>query len=134
MPIAVSFDSNSRIWMITIEGEVAPEEVVEALRGMYESPDYAPDSPRLYDARESAASISARDMQRLATLQLSRESTRNARSAIVTSRQASYGVARMYQTHAEDMPIEVELFQSIDDARAWLLDGRRDADEGSDEH
>ena len=44
------------------------------------------------------------------------------KAAFVFSSQSDYGIGRMYESYAktEDLPFDVAVFQSMDDAQAWL--------------
>ncbi len=48
-----------------------------------------------------------------------------ARWAAVTSKPASYGMIRMISAFAESVPMEVEVFQTFEEADAWLLSKER---------
>jgi hypothetical protein len=45
------------------------------------------------------------------------------RCAILTTRDASFGMARMAAILAEATPAEVRPFRALDQAEAWLLEG-----------
>ena len=50
------------------------------------------------------------------------ESRAGGKTAIVCSRGADYGLARLFQTYAElyEAPIDIKVFDSIDEAATWL--------------
>jgi len=88
---------------------------------MYQSADYRPDAPRLYDVRRVEDSIETRDLRSLAYRQDFIQAVDDARSAIVVARDVTFGIARMYQTWMDDQPVNVRIFHELDEARAWLV-------------
>jgi hypothetical protein len=50
------------------------------------------------------------------------ESRAGGKTAMICSRGAEFGLARLFQTYAElyEAPIDIKVFDSMDDATAWL--------------
>ena len=46
---------------------------------------------------------------------------RGARVAFVVSQAASFGMIRMFQILTEELPFELQVFYSLEEAEAWLL-------------
>jgi hypothetical protein len=122
MPADLSFDRDSGIWTLVLSGSLGAEEVAAAIREMYESPDYRPDAPRLYDARAFEDVFATRELRSLAYRPEFIQAVDDARSAIVVSRDVAFGMARMYQAWMDDQPVKVRVFHEIEEARAWLQD------------
>jgi len=121
MPSKVCLDPDTGIWTIELIGAVGPEEVAEAIGSIRREPTYRVDAPRLYDVREVEDSIDTSALRSLAHRKEFIGSVDGARSAIVVSRDITFGIARMYQTWMEGQPVEVRVFRDVDEARAWLV-------------
>lgn len=120
MPAKVSLDFETGIWTIELTGALDAKEVAEAVGSMVRSPDYQRSAPRLYDVREVEDSIETPDLRSLAHRPEFIDNVENARSAIVATRDLTFGIARMYQTWMDDQPVRVRVFRDVDEARAWL--------------
>ena len=121
MPAEVSLDRETGIWTIELSGSLDAEELAATIGQMYQSADYRPDAPRLYDVRRVEDSIETRDLRSLAYRQDFIQAVDDARSAIVVARDVTFGIARMYQTWMDDQPVNVRIFHELDEARAWLV-------------
>lgn len=122
MPIRTRFDRALGIVIHQMVGDLHPEEVLASQRKLYASSDHDPTMPVLWDARSAHAWVV--DFGGMsAMVERSRElwgSMRGGRTAIVVSSDADYGMGRMYQSLAENMPRKLEVFRDFDLAVAWL--------------
>lgn len=125
MPADVTLDPATGIWTLTLRGALEAAEVARAIGGMYASPDYRPEAPRMYDVREVEDTIRTHDLRALAHRKEFLTSVRQARSAIVVAKDVTFGIARMYQSWMEGQPVDVRIFHAVEEARAWL---RRETD------
>ena len=121
MPAAVAFDRGTGIWTIELQGVLAVAEVAAAVEGMYRSPDYRPDAPRLYDVRHVEGTFTTNELRSLAYRRDFIGAVNDARSAIVVARKVTFGIARMYQSWMDDQPVNVRVFERLEEARAWLV-------------
>jgi hypothetical protein len=78
----------------------------------------------IWDVREASFSnVTGDDLRKVViNARPLAESRAGGKTAIVCSRGADYGLARLFQTYAElyEAPIDIKVFDSMDDATAWL--------------
>ena len=69
-----------------------------------------------------ASSVTAADMEKIATLRARLVGERNFRSAMVVGPGAlKYGLGRMFESYATaETEIDVSIFQTVDEAMVWL--------------
>ncbi len=121
MPVAVTFDADSGIWVFELSGVVTPAEIRAAYDRMRRTPDFDPRAPRLWDARQTTSSqhYGSADLRHI-----SRETGSDVphRVAIVVARDVDFGLARMYEAFAEaDQQLaETFVFRDLGEALAWL--------------
>ncbi len=112
---------NDLTTVVTVAGKVDVEQVlgqiVSFLRG-------EPTQLVLWDSREgSLAGLLGADLQLIVERGTPlADSRKGGRTAIVCSKEVDYGVSRMFQTLAslQNIPIEAQVFRSIQEARKWL--------------
>jgi len=122
MPASVHRDPDTGIWIFRLSGVVEPKQVLEAYQEMRASPAFRPDSPRLWDARETEGgpAVAALDLVRMAR---SKGSEAPHRVAVLVQRDVDFGLSRIFQAHSEDarQQATVRVFRDRAAALAWLL-------------
>jgi hypothetical protein len=122
MPIETYYDGEHHLWTHRVRGAFGPQEVAAAQRRIYAAPDHDPDVAVLWDLTAAdAGPLSAADMRWM--VDLSRpfwQRMGRGKSAIVSPRDREYGMARMYQTLAQEAPRRLRVFRSAAEALAWL--------------
>lgn len=101
-----------------------PDENVRFLNRILADPEYQPDFGFLRD-RRGLAPLSVDEATKAAGLAEAVPALRGKRWAIVVDDLVNYGTSRMQQTIAEWHGLEVRIFNSIADARAWLTTGHQ---------
>ena len=46
----------------------------------------------------------------------------NYKAALVVSRDLEYGLSRMYQVAVADLPAEIGIFRSLEEAKKWVME------------
>ncbi len=81
---------------------------------------------RVVDLRDvTAFSVQYADVSDFAGLRRQERLPRRVRSAIIAGRPVTVGFANMYATILNHPDVDVRVFQSEDEARAWLAEERR---------
>ncbi len=103
-------------------GDLSISEIEEAFEARLQDPEYCAGMRVLWDCREShIANFSAAELTGLVKYNADHQESRGGgRSAIVVSRDADYGVGRMFQSYAEQLPWETMLFRDLNSAMRWL--------------
>lgn len=120
MPISYTIDPAARVATVAVTGEVAREAWTEAIRAMFADPAYAPGFGVLVDRRRAA--VPSADFVRHVVRFLSRyhREMAGARVAMLVGEAAGYGMARMLQILADQLPFELEVFTDPDEARRFV--------------
>lgn len=121
----------SGVFVLRIEGPFTVEAYGAALARSAQTPGFRPDSHTVWDLRQAdLADVQAEDLrQAVATHARHRARSEGARSAIVVTREVDYGVARMFQAFADDLPQEFRLFRNMDTALGWAATGFADPED-----
>ncbi len=127
MPIESSTDVSRSLTIFTGKGELSYEEVKDAIEAFYESDRT---DCVLWDLQTASTDrISPSQVKQIASLlkQYS-EYRKGVRTAIVSSQDMTFGLARMLVTMLEvkerNISLFMHVFRTIDEAYHWLLNGR----------
>ena len=96
---------------------------MNASAALHESPDYYPDSPRIWDARETdpGQAIRPEDLRAISNLPVAETTT--GRIAIVVRRDIDFGMSRMFQAYQDLKPGSIQVFRDYAEASAWVTGG-----------
>jgi hypothetical protein len=123
MAIVTHFDATSGLVTLKVDGEVDGPMIKEALQHVVDDPDFRRGADMLWDFTNARShDPTAGGVQDLAMFVVSLKEKRGAgyRVALVASRDLEYGIARMYQAYAEQIPATLKVFRSLEEARLWL--------------
>jgi hypothetical protein len=122
MPVTHEIDARNRIVRLALSGTLSTAEMIETLdraaRGVEGRPGF-----RVLSDHRAIETPATREQVEKVVAHLEREGSvfRGTRWGIVTIEPASYGMMRMLGVLAEKIPIEVRIFETTQDAEAWLL-------------
>lgn len=120
MKLEMHIDAAAGVRRHRVSGPLDTAAIADALRELRARPDYDPALPALWDLREAEFDVTAEEVRHLADVVagLGRPPTR---TALVVSRQAAYGLARMYDQIVQSRGSrEGGVFYSMEEAAAWL--------------
>ena len=128
MSIQQHLDGERNVMVFTVSGALGLEELRATLESVYAQPEYATRS--LFDMRDAApGGLSAPEMESLVGLIRSLRSDRApSRWAILAARDVHFGLARMFEAYASNLPVEIRVFRDPEEAVAWLEPGTRHDD------
>lgn len=108
---------------VTVAGSDTKEEFLERIQTVYEDPAWSPGLDILLDlSRLDSLPLSTRDVKELARLHSSyADRIGDGRLAVVAPARLVFGLARMWQAHAEHRSErEIRVFRERDAAVRWL--------------
>jgi len=108
-----------------IRGDLSVDEIVKAQQELYVGLGFDPAKPCLWDATHGnvAGAMTGSEMQQAASRGESLwGQMAGGRTAILVARDADFGMGRMYEQMAANMPRELGVFRDRDEALAWLLE------------
>ena len=123
MPLTKQIEQPQQLTIITGTGELSYDEVLNTIRSFYAE---SPTLNVLCDLRQASAErISSSQVNQIAELiQKLKRVRKGGRTAIVSSRDVTFGVARMLEALInipnDDFAYELRVFRKIKDANRWL--------------
>jgi hypothetical protein len=121
MPITVQTDESKDLTTFQATGVLTLEEQLAALRPFYEG---NPTKNVLFDLRAITGNrVSSSELEQIADLMARYKDKRpQGKTALLVSGKADYGLGRMVSIMAEtkEVPVQVQVFYSIDEAMEWL--------------
>jgi len=121
MPITYRIDPARRLVEATMSGATSAEEILAYEQRLFADPAYRPEYDTLTDMRERTTIPSAADLQEIVNRKAARmETLIGTHRAIVASRDAPFGMMRMFEamTGGDQSPFRV--FRTMEEARNWL--------------
>ena len=108
---------------LTATGSIEVRNLQEALREMTEAPEFRPGADIVWDFRKAESQdLSAERLRDLVTFVAGIQDVRGTgyKVAIVVARNVDFGLARMYEAFSDELPCELRVFMSLEDAQAWM--------------
>lgn len=122
MIINTFVDNKSSIMIHTVSGEITFEEIKSSYKTVLTHPDFQKDMHSIWDFRNADASkFNSQDVIRLARyFETQLKNRTDFKVAVIVSRDLEYGLSRMYQVAAADLPAKIEIFFRFEDAKTWI--------------
>ncbi len=121
--ITLSYEVQVHRRIVTFRGPIVDRDLLDAYESLLGDPKYDASMDDFIDLRDvTHMGVTSAGLHRLIAMFDERDSPGYpTRSAIVAPSDVLYGVSRMFQTmRGEDHPDELEVFRSLEEARAWL--------------
>ena len=116
-------ESPRRLW-IEFSGTLSDDEIRTFVSTVLGDPQFEPGLDVLSDHTRLAEAITMEQFYLLLSLFQARpQRLRGVRMAIVTRRDASFGMMRMLSAKVESIPMTVEVFRDLAAAEVWLQSG-----------
>jgi hypothetical protein len=121
MPITFSVSVTEKLIRTVAVGEITVEDIVEYVQQQMNHPDIRPGMHELVDMREATLELSYKKVQQLVgNIEPFNEKVGEARCALVSGKDISFGFARMYEMMAEQTGVETRAFRVMGPALEWL--------------
>jgi hypothetical protein len=122
MSVQIAIDERGGFMRVTLTGALGFEAYVESFEALVSHASYRPGVNALWDFREAPlAGLPTETLRRIIRFSAERrELRRGARVAIVVSSDADFGVARIFEAVAADLPIQFQVFRDIGEAEVWV--------------
>ena len=118
MPVSHLIDHDKMIILVTIEGVVSDEDIIEHQRKTRNDPALDPSFGQLADLSNiRKLEITAQGVQKFTSMEFSTEWSRR---AFVAPNDVSFGFARMFQMMRDSDQEQTEVFRSMEGAHQWL--------------
>jgi hypothetical protein len=121
MPLTYRIDTDAQMLLIVGEGAITQAERLEAVRQWLRDPDFRPGLNTLCDLSAVSSTPTMAELQEIVSLVDRHSSTIGSKKlAVVAPRPLTFGVARQFQTLADDGPLDVGVFKDRRAALGWL--------------
>jgi hypothetical protein len=116
------FQHEENLVVIAFDGEISPEEEVQAVLDVVGDSRMRPDSKILVDKTNAKMKVTPADVRpHVELIRRHLEKFGKPRVANVVSRDHDYGMTRMLElTSQDELPHEFSVFRDIDEACEWL--------------
>lgn len=133
MAIRTQVDAARRLVLAEIVGEFSLDDILGAIDASVADPAFRPGFDVLSDHVRTARPIAVDELRRMTEHLRSIPAMAGARWAVVVGQPASYGMMRMLSVLAERIPIEVAIFETLEEAEHWLRGPprREESEEGA---
>ena len=121
MPISIAIDEKNDLIIRTIKGLVSTQELIDSIEYTLKLPSFHQGMKSLTDLSEATHHTNSEDIKKIAELLIKHsEKLVGGKAAVVVSRIVSFGMMRMLQSYADDSPLEISIFYSVEEAKHWL--------------
>lgn len=123
MSIERHIDPDSGRITLTASGPTRFEDLKVALKGVTEAPDFRPGADIIWDFRNvESEALTADQLREMVAFVAGIADVRgiNYKVAIVVERNVDFGLARMYEVFADELPCELRVFRDLEEAVDWM--------------
>ena len=122
MPLRIRVDVDAGFLRAEGSGLLSLRDLQEALAAIVEHPDFAPGMPQLCDLSDvENVDVTYGDLKAVVEWAMGRaERFGRSKVAVVASEPVVFGVTRMYSVLAQELPTEIRVFRTREDAMRWL--------------
>jgi len=123
MPIEFKFNKQKMTLYGALISPVTLEEFRDVLKKIVHSPDFPPDIRTLWDLRKlDFKEINRHVEESLIELKKQFPQRGEAKLAFIVADSLAFGMTRMYEIMADDLPQKTRVFLNYSEGEQWLLD------------
>ena len=125
MAITTTIDSETKLRIHVITGELTPEDLIETIEEAFSRDDFEPGSDALWDLRGAMGKdLLAGNVRSLVDAVVKYRSGDEGTRIAVVARDLDFGLARMYEHMLEaSADVKVMVFRDRDEAEIWAKGG-----------
>jgi hypothetical protein len=122
MTVTIIVDKKDAVMIHKVTGEITFEEIKSSYKAVLSHPDFQENIRVIWDLRDADASeIDRQDVIRLARyFETQLKNRAEFKVAVIVSRDVEFGLSRMYQVAAADLPAKIGIFINLEDAKKWV--------------
>ena len=115
-------DKKAAVMIRTVTGEITFEEIKSSYEASLTHPDFQRDMHAIWDIRDADASeFDSQDVIRIARyFETQIKNRAEYKVAVIVSRDLEYGLSKMYQVAAADLPAKIRIFNNLEEAKKWV--------------
>ncbi len=123
MPVEIHIDADRNLIRCIVHGSLSPAELKSVFLTMIDRADFKPGMNVLYDFTDGiTAELTSENMREHVKTVASHRQQRgeNYRVAVLAPRDLDFGMFRVYQALADELPLHIRVVRTRDEADAWL--------------
>ncbi len=123
MAIERYIEPTSGLVVFTVTGGGRVKDMITALEDLFAAPEFRKNADILWDfSKWRADPPEAGELRELVSFLHKNKDKRGSgyKVSIVVSRDLDYGLARMFETYAENLPFTIRIFRKRPPAESWL--------------
>ena len=122
MPVNTVIDKKAGVMIRTVTGELTFEDIKSSYEASLIRPDFQMNMNVIWGLRDADASkIYKEDVIKIARyFETYIKNGDEYKAALVVSSDLEYGLSRMYQVAVADLPAEIGIFRSLEEAKKWV--------------
>lgn len=124
MPVHTIVNKMDALMIHKVTGKITFERIKSSYKAVRSHPDFQENMHVIWDLRDADASeFDRQDVIRLARyFETQLKNRAKFKVAVIVSRDLEYGLSRMYQVAAADLPAKIGIFINLEDAKKWVTE------------
>lgn len=119
MPCSMRFEAEENLVIATCSGSLGMKDAREGAAAVWENPEWR-GKPIVWDFRQAELDVHGPEVRELAQFILERQPViPPSRVALVTAREADFGLARMFEVLRQNPATQVRVFRDYEEAVSW---------------
>jgi hypothetical protein len=126
MPIKRWIEKDKKRVYAVLTGKISLDEMIATINDSVEDADFEPGFDVLSDHSGIEQPIATNQVKFLALhIEMLRNNFAGSRWAVVAKNEVSYGMMRMLSVYLEKVPMQLEVFYTLEDAEKWLVSHKK---------
>lgn len=122
MPINIRFDKEKNALYVSMEGKATIDDFQAAIKHVAENSEFPPNIRTLCDMRKfDFKSMDMDSLKNIVSMEKMNPKRKGAKIAYIAEKDYEYGMIRMYQTIADELPKTIMVFRDYLEGERWLL-------------
>ena len=122
MIVNAAVDKNAEVMIHTVTGEITYEGIKSSYESVRSLSDFQENMNSIWDIRDADASkFDSQDVIKVARyFETQTKNRAEYKTAIIVSRDLEYGLSKIYQVAAADLPAKIGVFDNLEEAKKWI--------------
>ena len=115
-------DKKASVMIYTVTGKMTVEEIKSSYESVRSYPDFQENMNSIWDIRGADASkFDSQDVIKIARyFETQTKNRAEYKTAVIVSRDLEYGLSKIYQVAAADLPAKIGVFNNLEEAKKWV--------------
>jgi hypothetical protein len=122
MPVSINYNREKDILYVHVKSPASVIDFQNTLTQIVHSKEYAPDVNTLWDFRElNFVEMDPESLKEMVAIKKSTPQRKGTKRALLIPNDLAFGMTKMYESMARDLPDHIMIFRSFENAELWLL-------------